>query len=122
MKRTLTALGALLLTTGCGINEEKFALKYAEETCSLAEQCSLLDLFGGTYDECVTLVEASQLAVVTSSECVYDAAAAKACIDESKDATCDGDTTGTASATAGSSSCDAICGSGLSGGNDTATQ
>ena len=105
MKRTLTVLGVLLLT-GCGLSEEKYASKIAEEACSLYEECDLLSYFGETYDACVTQMEAAALAYVQSEACDYDGGAAKECLSEWKDATCEGDT----STDGSESACNDVCG------------
>lgn len=107
MKRTLPLVGAILLT-GCGLSEEKYAEKAAAEACGLYEECDLLEYFGGTYDACVTQMEAAVLAYVTSEDCDYDGGAAKSCLNEWKDATCEGSTTTGET----DSACDDVCGSG----------
>lgn len=107
MKRNLTVLGLILLT-GCGLSEEKFAAQAAEKACSLYEECGYIEYFGGSYDACVTQMEAATLAYVQSAECEYDAGAAKDCLKEWDDVSCDGGTTtGTSD-----SACDDICGDG----------
>ncbi|MCB9777956.1 MAG: hypothetical protein H6742_05285 [Alphaproteobacteria bacterium] len=106
MNRFLPLFGAILLT-GCGLSEEKYAQKSAEEACSLYEECDLLDFFGGDYETCVTTLEEATLAYVTSDACDYDGGAAKSCLNELKDLSCEADTS---TDTSSSSACDDVCG------------
>lgn len=115
MNRNLTVLGLIMLT-GCSLSEEKFAAQSAEKACSLYEECGYIEYFGGTYDACVTQMEAATLAYVNSADCEYDGSAAKACLSEWDDVTCEGTTeTGETD-----SACDDICGSSADGGTTPA--
>ena len=89
------------------MNETDYARTAAAQACSLYEECELLEYFGGTYDACLTQMEAAVLAYVQSAECDYDGQTAAACLEEWKDATCEGSTTGGTD-----SACDDVCGTG----------
>ena len=105
MNRSLIIAGALFLT-GCGLSEEKFATQYAEAICAWYDECGYIAYAGGDVDTCISLQEAAILAVVQSDTCEYDAGAAKDCVKEAEDATCEG--TGDTGA-AGESACDDVC-------------
>jgi len=110
MKRNLTVLGLILLT-GCSLSEEKFAAQAAEKACNLYDECGYIEYFGGDVETCITQMEAATLAYVNSAECEYDGGAAKSCLAEWDDVTCDGGTTTGES----DSACDDICGDGATG-------
>ena len=46
-RRHLSLIPALLLLTGCAMDEESFATKYAEEYCAYHEECGTIEYVGG---------------------------------------------------------------------------
>ncbi len=110
MNRTLLVFGALLLA-GCGLNEEKYASKYATAICSYYEECGYLEYAGGDIDTCEANQENGQLSLITSDACEYDPGAAKDCVDAVRAASCptDDDTDGTNDFDA---ACSSVCGGG----------
>lgn len=113
MTRTLTLaaapLAALLLLTGCAMDEESFATKYAEEYCAYLEECDYIEFMGGSYDACVEIQETAELTLVTNDACEYDPGAASDCIQELKDQTCPEDDASGDAADA-TPSCSSVCG------------
>lgn len=95
--RVWTGIVALGLV-GCfgGMSEDKFAEKYALESCELLFDC--LDqvdtsstfgtfMFFDDVESCANLVEAS--VYLSNDNCDYDAKAASDCVDSLKGVTCD---------------------------------
>jgi len=109
MNRTMFAAGALLLA-GCGMNEDKFATKYAEAVCSYYDQCGTIEYAGGTYDACVPLQENAQLDYILSDACTYDPGAAADCVDEIRGMSCESADTGAGGGNQDTSACASVCG------------
>jgi len=80
MIRTLSAL--LLLTTGCGIDQEKFIEKYAAQLCDNIDACGKISETHGTYDECIQFYEIVADEQMIGDGCTIISDKAKACLKE----------------------------------------
>ena len=104
--RTLFAILALVPLVSCGYSEEQFTLDYADAWCNKADECELLELLGWDVDSCFdNSVGADETGSVGDSDCDFQPAAGKACVDEVNAVTCEAFTTG-----AGMPACAERCG------------
>ena len=105
MNRTILVL-SLIGLTGCGVSQSKFAAKAAKAACSWAEECDMLDFYGGDVDSCTTTMEEYYSTVVSEENCPeYDKKAAKSCLKEMKSAECEA----SSDDDGGESDCASIC-------------
>ncbi len=105
VRRSLSML-ALMTLIGCGYSEEEFTLDYADAWCHKADECELLDLLGWDVDSCYdNSVGADETGMSVDTDCDFQPAAGKACIEEVNAVSCDAFTTG-----AGMPACAERCG------------
>lgn len=103
MLRPALAL-ALIPLAGC-YNYDKYTEEITTLTCDRMEECTYLDLFDMTMDECLTWATPVQDTAGAALECEeFDKDAAQACIDATTAATCDDLANGT-----GLSICESVC-------------
>lgn len=99
----------LIPLAACSLSQEKFAARSAEGSCELYQECGLLDSFGGSLEACTFAIQDIQDAELADPVCAYDAKAARKCLKEIKDLTCDDFEGGSDGSS--TPNCDAVCGS-----------
>lgn len=87
---------------GGGVAADEFVQRYTQAMCAWAQDCGVLQGFGGTYAACLDLV-AGQVEG-SLSDCSYDPVAAEECLSELDAMGCEGGSQNPA--------CDAVCGDG----------
>jgi hypothetical protein len=83
-----------------GVDADEYVATYAQAMCAWAQECGVLQGFGGTYAACLELV-AGQVEG-SLSDCSYDPVAAQECLSSLESMGCDGG--------GPSPVCDAVCG------------
>ena len=85
-QRCLWPLAGLL---ACTVSAENYPAQRAEAECALYEQCDLLAAFEDSYASCLSALLAQESAWVGSADCDYSGAAARQCVRDLEEATCD---------------------------------
>ena len=108
--RAVPPLLAALILAGCGISEDRFATRSAEARCEFYADCGTLESYGDTLDACKAQVEALTKDSLNAEDCDYDAQAARQCLQDIKEASCDAEDNDE-----GDVACDDVCGESTGG-------
>jgi len=87
--QTQRCLWPLVGLLACSISAEDYSAQRAAAECTLYEQCGLLSAFEESYDVCLATLQAQESAWVESADCGYSGGAARQCVGELEDASCD---------------------------------
>lgn len=100
------ALPLLLgLASACGISEDRFATKAAQEWCEFYSECGTLESYGDTVDACEAVVEELTKDYLSAPDCEYDGGLARQCLRDISEQSCDA-----GEDSQGDVACDDVCG------------
>jgi len=94
MNRIWTLLPLCATLTACGPSRDKYFDQVIEEVCSYYNECypDYMAYFGGDLDGCIeSMSQYTDEMDEEYADCDYDRGAAKACLGDFKDLTCDDD-------------------------------
>jgi ABC-type glycerol-3-phosphate transport system substrate-binding protein len=107
MNKSMLAFSAVLLAACGGMTEDQFSDNMMTATCDMVFECTPAEdieaageywFFGADSAECMTIMTEASEGEDTGDatvECVFDADAASACVDETNAMTCDDFSAGT---------------------------